>query len=186
MKAIIISALSLAIIVVVSGCVNTTKNICTDEEKQAEICTLEYDPVCGFKTDGTSETYGNKCGACSDQVDYWEPGECAGSINSFDECIAAGYPAMESYPRQCSTGEKTFTEESCSYGEYVLTLNDAKQIASESECGSNFKETSVCNENTGTYWIDLDIEQEGCNPACVIDLETRTAEINWRCTGLIE
>ncbi len=31
-------------------------------------------------------------------------------INSFDECIAAGYPAMESYPRQCSDGNKSFTE----------------------------------------------------------------------------
>lgn len=33
------------------------------------------------------------------------------SINSFEECIAAGYPAMESYPRQCKTpDEKSFTE----------------------------------------------------------------------------
>jgi len=33
------------------------------------------------------------------------------SINSFDECIAAGYPAMESYPRQCKTDDKSFTED---------------------------------------------------------------------------
>ena len=33
------------------------------------------------------------------------------SINSFEECIAAGYPAMESYPRQCKTSDgKSFTE----------------------------------------------------------------------------
>lgn len=31
-------------------------------------------------------------------------------IDSFEDCIAAGYPAMESYPRQCSTGSETFTE----------------------------------------------------------------------------
>jgi hypothetical protein len=49
---------------------------CTEEEKQAEVCTLEYAPVCGFKPDGTSETYGNKCQACADNVDYWELGEC--------------------------------------------------------------------------------------------------------------
>jgi len=33
------------------------------------------------------------------------------SINNFEECIAAGYPAMESYPRQCKTPDgKSFTE----------------------------------------------------------------------------
>jgi hypothetical protein len=33
------------------------------------------------------------------------------AINSFDECIKAGNPAMESYPRQCRTKDgKTFTE----------------------------------------------------------------------------
>jgi eight-cysteine-cluster-containing protein len=32
-------------------------------------------------------------------------------INSFDECAAAGYPIMESYPRQCAVpGGPTFTE----------------------------------------------------------------------------
>jgi len=53
-----------------------TRHTCTEEEKQAEVCTLEYAPVCGFKTDGTSQTYGNKCQACADKVDYWENGEC--------------------------------------------------------------------------------------------------------------
>lgn len=32
-------------------------------------------------------------------------------ITSFTECASAGYPIMESYPRQCSTGDETFTEE---------------------------------------------------------------------------
>jgi len=43
----------------------------------------------------------------------------------------------------------------------------------------------MCNNYTGTYWIDLDIDKPGCNPACVVDTVTKTAEINWRCTGLI-
>lgn len=34
------------------------------------------------------------------------------SITSFEECVAAGYPVMESYPRQCAVpGGETFTEE---------------------------------------------------------------------------
>jgi len=33
-------------------------------------------------------------------------------VNSFEECIEAGYPVLESYPRQCHTPEgKTFTED---------------------------------------------------------------------------
>ena len=31
-------------------------------------------------------------------------------VTSFEECIAAGNPAMESYPRQCRAGDTTFTE----------------------------------------------------------------------------
>lgn len=43
----------------------------------------------------------------------------------------------------------------------------------------------ACNENTATYWIDLNMTRAGCSPACVVYLANRTAEINWRCTGLI-
>ena len=32
-------------------------------------------------------------------------------ITNFEECIAAGFSAMESYPRQCNDGRDTFTEE---------------------------------------------------------------------------
>ena len=32
-------------------------------------------------------------------------------INSFEECVNAGYPVMESYPRQCATPDgRSFTE----------------------------------------------------------------------------
>jgi len=66
-----------------------------------------------------------------------------------------------------------------------LSLLEAKDIALLSECGDRLQDTYICNEITGTWWINLDIEKEGCNPACVINVETGTAEINWRCTGLI-
>ncbi len=59
--------------------------------------------------------------------------------------------------------------------------SEPKCLAPSIQCERSY----VCNEGTGTYWIGLNIEKEGCNPACVVNLETRTAEINWRCTGLI-
>ncbi len=106
-------------------------------------------------------------------------------IKSFDDCVNAGYPVMESYPMQCRADGVTFTEESCQSNGNILTLSDARQIAINSECGDRLRGTYFCNENTGTYWIDLNIERRGCNPACVIDIETRGTSINWRCTGLI-
>ncbi|HZJ42021.1 MAG TPA: Gmad2 immunoglobulin-like domain-containing protein [Patescibacteria group bacterium] len=32
-------------------------------------------------------------------------------VNNFEECVGAGNPVMESYPRQCRSGDKTFVEE---------------------------------------------------------------------------
>ena len=31
-------------------------------------------------------------------------------LNSFEDCLSAGYPVLESYPRQCKSGNKTFIE----------------------------------------------------------------------------
>ena len=81
----------------------------------------------------------------------------------------------------------TFPEEFCQKKgtDIKLSLSEAKDIALLSECGDRLKDTYICNEITGTWWINLDIEKAGCNPACVINVETKTAEINWRCTGLL-
>lgn len=68
-----------------------------------------------------------------------------------------------------------------------LTLDEARAIALDSPCmdEGGLTGTYVYNENTATWWFDMDVEKEGCAPACVVDEETETAEINWRCTGLI-
>lgn len=46
---------------------------------------------------------------------------------------------------------------------------------------------SSYNPDTKTWWFDVDLNNipEGCSPACVVLEDTGTAEINWRCTGLI-
>lgn len=68
-----------------------------------------------------------------------------------------------------------------------MSYQEAVDIAQGSECTQQgqLKESHFCNGNTGTWWIDLDIDKPGCNPACVISVTDRTAEINWRCTGAI-
>lgn len=68
-----------------------------------------------------------------------------------------------------------------------LSYQEALQIAQDSECleQGQLKETHFCNENTGTWWIDLDTDKPGCMLACVINVNDKTAEINWRCTGAL-
>lgn len=70
-----------------------------------------------------------------------------------------------------------------------LTEPEAKTIA-EKTCikGGESISAGYYNENSKTWWFDANLNstQPGCNPACVVSEETKTAEINWRCTGLIE
>ncbi|MCK5466500.1 hypothetical protein KAI56_03330, partial [Candidatus Parcubacteria bacterium] len=79
-------------------------------------------------------------------------------------------------------------------GESVLPLNsdEAFAIARETKGCSMagiLTDKYVYNENTKTWWIDLErmpeLEKDGCNPACVVSEETKSAEVNWRCTGLM-
>ena len=64
-----------------------------------------------------------------------------------------------------------------------MNFEEAKNIALNSPCVAEgtLKETYSCNENSGTWWIDLNIDKKGCSPACVVNIESRKAEINWRC-----
>ncbi len=68
-----------------------------------------------------------------------------------------------------------------------MSLTEAREVANNSECTKDgpLKDTYMCNENTGTWWLDLDIKKEGCDPSCVINVVNKNASINWRCTGLI-
>jgi len=37
--------------------------------------------------------------------------------------------------------------------------------------------------STNTWTIDLDATARGCNPACVVDVASKTAHVDWRCVG---
>jgi len=65
------------------------KHYCTPEQRGAEICTMEYRPVCGWFNQSIlcfaypcAQTYSNPCMACAeDKVAYWTEGECPKTVN---------------------------------------------------------------------------------------------------------
>ncbi|MBU0668068.1 hypothetical protein KJ835_02995 [Patescibacteria group bacterium] len=69
-----------------------------------------------------------------------------------------------------------------------LTEAEAKIIA-EKNCIKEGESLSpgYYNDNSQTWWFDANLKStnKGCNPACVVSENTKTAEINWRCTGLL-
>lgn len=71
----------------------------------------------------------------------------------------------------------------------MLSESEARAIA-EKSCikGGESLSAGIYNENSKTWWYDANLNSthEGCNPACVVSEETKTSEINWRCTGLKE
>ncbi len=69
----------------------------------------------------------------------------------------------------------------------TLSMEEAKTIAQKSACmeEGNLTNEYWHNESTQTWWFDLDAQKPGCNPACVVNEEGQTAEINWMCTGAL-
>jgi hypothetical protein len=94
-----------------------------------------------------------------------------------------------------STGAESTPTPTVTEGEYCIDQNtgvkmsyqQAVEIAQGSEClaEGQLKDTRICNESTGTWWIDLDADKPGCAPACVVSLAEQRAVINWRCTGAL-
>ena len=93
--------------------------------KPAIACTLEYVPVCGM--DG--KTYGNMCAANAEHMMIKHQGECSEKflINSFEDCVDAGNPVMESHPRQCRTQDGQNFVEIIVDGVFPETLMLTKQ-----------------------------------------------------------
>ncbi len=116
-------------------------------------------------------------------------------VTNFEECIAAGNPAMESYPRQCRHGEETFVEEIVNKtdADFVSLVTQEEAIlisGNTNDCTMAGIPASTAAYNTvsKTWWVDLErmpeLENDGCDPACVVH-EDQTAEVSWRCTGIL-
>lgn len=70
-----------------------------------------------------------------------------------------------------------------------MTESEARTIA-EKSCikGGKALSPGYYNENSNTWWYDanLNATKPGCKPSCVVSEKSKTAEINWRCTGLMQ
>ncbi len=106
-------------------------------------------------------------------------------INDAEKLIVIAEQLSYNYNNHNNDNNNIAPIENCSHNGVKMTFNDAKLIATAGNCKYKLKPNHFCNENSGTWWIDLDIQKKGCNPACVINAETKESEINWRCTGLI-
>lgn len=63
--------------ILLSACTTPVEydHVCTAAEKAADVCTMEYLPVCG----DNGVTYSNGCVACSSgEIDAYNDGACAG------------------------------------------------------------------------------------------------------------
>jgi hypothetical protein len=95
-----------------------------------------------------------------------------------EQVVAEEQAAAEQQPVRVCADKDTGTQ---------MTYEEAVAIAEAGRCTDQgpLKETHMCNSTTGTWWIDLDIDQPGCAPACVVNIVDETVEIVWRCTGVL-
>jgi hypothetical protein len=133
----------------------------------------------GCIQDGAGEA-----GAAGETGEVSESGQPGALDNGTGEepAMEAGNESTESEPE----GNESAQGEAPHMG---LILEEAQQLALASSCideGPILLENYTYNNFTHTWWFEMDIEKPGCSPACVVDEETLAAQINWRCTGLIE
>lgn len=141
-----------------SGGTVKTMSCCKSASDFPNLCGIG---ACGCSADNSKDT---KICDCGDQ------NECFNG----NQCISRGNDDVSTESKSNCAIKKGAS----------MTYEEAKAIA-EKECGYPIKEQHTCNSYTGTWWLDLDINKPGCNPACVVNLTNKSAEINWRCTGLI-
>jgi len=125
-------------------------------------------------------------------IDYTSEESGAGEdviVTTDEECPGCATEEPESPPVEEEPEEEPPpVEENESEEPEKLTEEEARAIALNSSCmeeGNITNATPMYNNITYTWWFETDIVKEGCMPACVVDEATKTAEINWRCTGLI-
>ncbi|MDQ5938765.1 MAG: hypothetical protein QG642_455 [Patescibacteria group bacterium] len=96
---------------------------------------------------------------------------------------------------QASVAKSIFVQYDASTGRIsesaksTMLSEGAARLIAEQTCikGGESLAPGMYNAGTKTWWFDanLNATREGCSPACVVSESTNTAEVNWRCTGLL-
>jgi hypothetical protein len=66
-----------------------------------------------------------------------------------------------------------------------MTIYDAQHAFDSSQCGleGSAKDNHACDETAGTWIIGIQTFRKNCDPACVINVVTKKAAIDWRCAS---
>lgn len=109
-------------------------------------------------------------------------------ILSFEDCLTAGYPIMESYPRQCKTPDgRTFAEEITETISYTNASSDLIKVELPFPGAVVGKDFSVIGEARG-YWFfeasfPIEVRDENGNilftAVAQAQPDPKTGEINW-------
>lgn len=105
-------------------------------------------------------------------------------ISSFEGCVQAGYPVMESYPRQCQVGDEVFIEQVSD----DITMNEgqlaAAQAAMQSVRLDGWTVAEVLMADTCESCYTVVLERDGLqNSVSVVDGEVVSATGGqWACT----
>lgn len=77
------------------------------------------------------------------------------TILSFEACVEAGYPVMESYPRQCRTPDgRLYVEELSVQATYINATADVIRVELPFPRAVTGKEFSVLGEARGTWYFE--------------------------------
>jgi hypothetical protein len=83
------------------------------------------------------------------------------AILSFEDCANAGYPIMESYPRQCKTPDgRTFAEEIMQEVTYVNATKDMISVETPTPGSVTGKTFSVIGQARGTWYFEASFPVE--------------------------
>lgn len=108
-------------------------------------------------------------------------------IKSFDGCIEAGYPALESWPRRCNTPDgRSFTEEIDVQPTYVNASSDLIKIELPYPGAVTGKSFKIIGEARGNWYFEASFPIEVLDKNNKVLVTTyATAQSDWMTTDFV-